>query len=42
MTQRQVCALYDRLRLRYFMDAEAPLQVPPAAAELRWYWLSLR
>lgn len=31
--------LYDQLRLKYYMDAEPPLQVPPKASELRWVWL---
>jgi hypothetical protein len=36
---KKVRQLYDRLRLRYFMEAEPPLRVPPLAADLRWYWL---
>jgi hypothetical protein len=40
VTIRQVMARYDRLRAKYFMDAEPPYVVPPPATELRWYWLS--
>jgi len=35
-------ALYDRLRLRYFMDAEPPLRVPPPSSAIRWLWVSER
>lgn len=39
-TFRSVRAEYDRLRLRYYIDAEPPLRVPPPAADpaLRWTW----
>lgn len=30
--------VYNRLRTRYFLDAEPPLKVPPLAKELRWLW----
>lgn len=32
---------YDRLRLRYYMDAADPLRVPPPASDpaLRWTWV---
>jgi hypothetical protein len=36
ITLKQAARIYDRLRLRYFMDAEPPLHVPPPAAELVW------
>lgn len=35
----RVRAGYDRLRTRYFIDAERPLRIPPTAAGLRWSWL---
>lgn len=34
--------LYDRLRSKYFMDAEPPLMVPPAAKDLIWIWTAER
>jgi hypothetical protein len=37
-TWRQIHATFDRFRLRYYLDAEAPLMVPPRASELRWAW----
>jgi hypothetical protein len=40
MTLRKIMARYDRLRSKYFMDADPPLRVPPPASDLRWYWLS--
>jgi hypothetical protein len=40
MSMRQVMALYERQRLRYFMDVTQPgLHVPPKASELKWEWL---
>lgn len=36
---REVQRFYDTLRRRYFLDAPAPLHVPPPAVELRWGWL---
>ena len=35
---KAVHKLYDKLRSRYFMNAEPPLLVPPPAAELTWVW----
>lgn len=37
-TFKSIRAEYDALRRRYYMDAEDPLRVPLAAAELRWAW----
>lgn len=39
MSLKQVMALYERQRLRYFMDAQPPLHLPPPASELKWEWL---
>lgn len=44
LSLREVRELYDSLRRRYFLDAEAlapgtTLHVPPKAEELRWGWL---
>ncbi len=44
LSLRQVQVLYDSLRRRFFMDADAlapgsRLHVPPPASELRWGWL---
>lgn len=36
----QVRRTFDRFRLRYYFDAEAPLKVPPQAAEIRWSWIA--
>lgn len=35
-------AEYDRLRFRYYMDAEPPLRVPPPSSDpaLRWAWIT--
>lgn len=39
-TFRSIRAEYDRLRLRYYMDALEPLKVPPPSTDpaLRWAW----
>jgi len=39
LSLKQCQQLYDRLRVRYFLDAHEPLHIPPPAAELRWVWL---
>ena len=39
---RSVHREYDRLRRRYYLDAEDPLRVPPPAAEVRWAWIAPR
>lgn len=39
-TLRQIQSTYDRLRRRYYLDAEPPLEVPPPARELVWTGLS--
>lgn len=33
--------MYDKLRMRYYLDAETPLRVPPPANDpaLRWAWM---
>lgn len=36
---RQAKRMYDELRLKFFMDAETPLHIPPVASELFWGWL---
>jgi hypothetical protein len=40
-TFRSVKAEYERLRSRYYLDAEPPLRVPPPAGDpaLRWTWV---
>lgn len=35
---RRIHRLFDQLRRAYYLDAEAPLQVPPTAAGLEWNW----
>lgn len=39
-TFKSIRAEYDRLRVRYYGDAEPPLHVPPPASDpgLRWAW----
>ena len=39
LSLKQCQQLYDRLRVRYFLDAHEPLHIPPPATELRWVWL---
>lgn len=34
-----IAACWDRMRRRYFLDAEDPLKVPPLAKEITIYWL---
>lgn len=36
---RELARIYDRLRARYFLDAAAPLHIPPLASELHFSWL---
>ena len=33
-----IIKFYDRLRLKYFMDAEPPMHTPPPATELQFVW----
>jgi len=37
-TFKSMRAEYEKLRARYYMDAESPLRVPPPAEDLRWAW----
>lgn len=37
-TFKSIRAEYDRLRVRYYMDADEPMLVPPPSLELRWTW----
>lgn len=37
-TFKSIRGEFDRLRIRYYMDAAEPLRVPPPSAELRWAW----
>ncbi len=36
---RECARIYDRLRARYFLDAVAPLNIPPLAKDLPMSWL---
>jgi hypothetical protein len=39
VTLKECGRLYDRLRSRYFLCAEAPLHIPPPSSEITFSWL---
>lgn len=39
VTLKEIARLYSQLRVRYFLDAAAPLHVPPPAADIYFTWL---
>jgi len=39
VTLKQLARIYTHLRARYFLDAVAPLHVPPPANEITFSWL---